>query len=1133
MLKSLFYAKRAFSAFIAASVLVCIFSVTPAYAEDARTAVGIMCDVDGKTGVTNIGDNTDGLITISFDREMDTTTLKKNNIVLTKDDGTAVNYDINVVDNKTVTIDKSCLSNLSADNSADALGTELAAQKFKITVKGVSASGSSTVEPETGFSFSTDEIVAPVPYVSGKVIRDVSVGLIAQARYGFKNENVKNSSGTDRNTDTFIWANDNVSSNGLNDWTVKYNLGKEYDICGIVLRNYNGGDPYRQIEVGGSESDTLEKITDSGYERYLTTNGNFTDAGNRNKVFNAFFNPGEKKAARYIYIAHPRIRSDGLPADRHTIFSEIYVFAYEDSKSCVAWTSPKNGEKNVTNIGIHSNGYIEIGFKEKMNTATLNDDSIILRDSLGNKIKYEPTVNDGKIYKIDKKYLSKLYLDNSNQAQGTKIGEEDYTVTVTTNVRSENAENDNINNTAYSFSFKTAEIVAPVDYVDGKAIKDVLEGVEAVTKYGLSEGALAIGGTDRNKGTCIRVKNSSSTEKDNLIAKYDLKNNYDLAGVAIRNFSGYAPFREIAVGGSLNPDVDKTTNSEFNQYIKTHSLFSQNDDRDRIFNIFFNQGQKIARYIYVAHPRSDASETIYSEIYVFAYVDYDINSFGLVTDDGARHPYAVRSGYKGYAKVNVSKFGKTDDYATIYFAEYSPAGNLANISVNKVDISQMNEGEEREFMFPLTYTENGGMVKAFIMKDDTVIPLERASVYRQNEFFPDAREIMNEDTQYLLAAAVQDENGNYYEDCSTHDDKYDIDAIFYDSVVGDQTKVFAYIGIPKGATADNPVPAVVCVHGGAGMAFDEWVKLWNDKGFAAIAMTMTGDGPIKGITPGTANQYIGKKQHPYAGTGAFCWGDQAFDKDVKNASMYRNVLNVIRAHNVLRNYPGVDKNKIGITGISWGGVTTTTTIGVDNRFIWAAPVYGTGYLDESETYFKNQFKYKDNYSVEWDPANFAARSEVPTLYINSDSDVHFSITATSKTCGVTKNGQMSVRHNFGHGYSQGWSPSEIYTFANAMSNGENNPFISVSNTVAEGGVLNAELKYPDGITISRIKTYYITTDEHPYNDGTTDIGWKEISDYSVTDKGISVVLPEAATYCYATIEDSNGNLISTRYVKIR
>ena len=41
--------------------------------------------------------------------------------------------------------------------------------------------------------------------------------------------------------------------------------------------------------------------------------------------------------------------------------------------------------------------------------------------------------------------------------------------------------------------------------------------------------------------------------------------------------------------------------------------------------------------------------------------------------------------------------------------------------------------------------------------------------------------------------------------------------------------MFAYIGIPKGATADNPVPAVVCVHGGAGMAFDKWVKLWNDK----------------------------------------------------------------------------------------------------------------------------------------------------------------------------------------------------------------------------------------------------------------------------------------------------------------
>lgn len=508
---------------------------------------------------------------------------------------------------------------------------------------------------------------------------------------------------------------------------------------------------------------------------------------------------------------------------------------------------------------------------------------------------------------------------------------------------------------------------------------------------------------------------------------------------------------------------------------------------------------------------------------------YDIISFGAVTDDGARHPYAVRKGYTGYVKADILKVGSSQDTATVYLAEYSRDGRLVNVTMNKVDIAPMEICEEKEFMFPLTYTEDGGTVKAFMLSGDgSLTPLQAASVYEQSEFFPNAQEVMNEDTKYQLAKDVKDADGNYYEDCSVHDDKYDIDAIFYDSEVGDQSKVFAYIGVPKGASEETPVPAVVCIHGGGGMAFVDWVKLWNDKGYAAIAMTMTGDGPIKAVVnESTSGQYVGKAQHPYAGTGDFCWGDHAFDKDVKNASMYRNVLNVIRAHNVLRNYPGVDESKVGITGVSWGGITTTTTIGVDNRFAWAVPVYGTGYLDESETYFSKLFK-KEHYAKEWDPANFAARSIVPTLYINSDSDFHFALTATTKTCGVTEKGKMSIRHNFGHSHGWGWSPAEIYRFADSMTENGTDPFIVVSNTEAKDGFLTANISYPDGITIDSVNTYYITSDEH-----NTDMGWKSISDYSLTDNGISVALPSDATYCYATIKDNAGYLISTRYVKVK
>ena len=142
-------------------VTMCMICCTVQFPVSANAEVMINCDADGKTGVTNIGDDTNGLITISFNKEMDESTLTKDNIVLSRLDDSAVDYEITVEDSKTVTIDKMYLSNLSMDNSNIAPGTELAAQNFKIAVKNVKANGSDSAEPEKEFAFSTAEIVAP------------------------------------------------------------------------------------------------------------------------------------------------------------------------------------------------------------------------------------------------------------------------------------------------------------------------------------------------------------------------------------------------------------------------------------------------------------------------------------------------------------------------------------------------------------------------------------------------------------------------------------------------------------------------------------------------------------------------------------------------------------------------------------------------------------------------------------------------------------------------------------------------------------------------------------------------------------------------------------------------------------
>lgn len=72
-----------------------------------------------------------------------------------------------------------------------------------------------------------------------------------------------------------------------------------------------------------------------------------------------------------------------------------------------------------------------------------------------------------------------------------------------------------------------------------------------------------------------------------------------------------------------------------------------------------------------------------------------------------------------------------------------------------------------------------------------------------------------------------------------------IEALAYDGAdLGDKhTKVYAHIGFPEDVS--KPVPAVVLVHGGGGHPEDMWIREWNKRGYAAIAMDTTGFFPVK------------------------------------------------------------------------------------------------------------------------------------------------------------------------------------------------------------------------------------------------------------------------------------------------
>ncbi|MBQ4109261.1 MAG: dienelactone hydrolase family protein [Clostridia bacterium] len=389
--------------------------------------------------------------------------------------------------------------------------------------------------------------------------------------------------------------------------------------------------------------------------------------------------------------------------------------------------------------------------------------------------------------------------------------------------------------------------------------------------------------------------------------------------------------------------------------------------------------------------------------------------------------------------------------------------------------------------------------------------------FAEQNIFSDA--FFTADISYNKATELLNQDGKNYDEYGYHDENCDIEAIFYEGYRN--TKVFAYLGIPKGMEGQK-FPAIILQHGGLGKAKRDWVKRWNEFGFVAIAPDLYGRGPEP-----DESSFSGQKIHPYAGIAP--WGETGFLTDYENSGMYQSVVDVIYAHNLLRKLPCVDCSKIGITGISWGGVVATIVAGTDKRLAFASPVYGCGHLAEAKTYFAHNILDEDK-TTKWDPAHFAAKSKIPILYVNGDSDGHFSVDITSATCLDTPNGSLAIYHNLEHGQTHGDSIQQIYNFAKSIVENKD-IFVKITDTHLANGKLYVTASIPDNTQIKDAVFYYITTDELHHNGG-EEIGWQSVIADRQENKFV-FTYPKEATFGYASLTDEDGNIVSTPFTELK
>ncbi len=274
-----------------------------------------------------------------------------------------------------------------------------------------------------------------------------------------------------------------------------------------------------------------------------------------------------------------------------------------------------------------------------------------------------------------------------------------------------------------------------------------------------------------------------------------------------------------------------------------------------------------------------------------------------------------------------------------------------------------------------------------------------------------------------------------------------LQAITYEALPwkGQPTRVFAWLGIPS-VPEGQRVPGIVLVHGGGGTAFHEWVQLWNEHGFAAISIAVEGQTDQPRPEGVRGNRW---QQHNWPGPKRVgIYGDS--HEPIPDQFMYRAVADTILARLLLSDLDAVDPKHIGVMGISWGGMITSTVIGIDNRFAFAIPTYGCGHMFSAENHWGAALKDNAIYRQVWDPILRMDQVRMPVLWLSWPNDNHVPLDCQAATYTAASGPRMvSLIPGMGHSHKAGWSPPDSYAFAKSVTQ-EGAPWCHLTSLEVDG-----------------------------------------------------------------------------------
>lgn len=348
--------------------------------------------------------------------------------------------------------------------------------------------------------------------------------------------------------------------------------------------------------------------------------------------------------------------------------------------------------------------------------------------------------------------------------------------------------------------------------------------------------------------------------------------------------------------------------------------------------------------------------------------------------------------------------------------------------------------------------------------------------------------------------------------------KVRVEEIYYSSrpYKGRPVKIFGYFCYPAKRT--GKIPALLLSHGGGGTASLPRAEEWARRGYAVLAIDLPGKGENRRRSRSTGPDMTVKnllRTQP----------ELSYNYLVHAVAAARNGITYLTQRKE------IDPQRIGMIGLSWGGVLTLLTNGQDKRLKAAVNVFGAGHIPEGctwEDWFSSMSATDEAlWDNNLDPKNFLATQHAPILFITGTNDHCYYLTTFQKSYLEAAGPKAfylipNLRHRF---FSSAQVPALAWLDQH-LKWGGSFPVITLLSPTQEGEKIILPVSVEVSGKVKSVRLYYARGGPSQW----TQKKWLEVKPYA-KDRKYYFVLPvkllRPEIIFYVSVKDSHNGAAST------